>query len=181
MPDRRTPASNYSLLLFASLLILALASSQSFSEIYKSKDEKGNVVFSDQPSPEADVVEVREPNTTAPVKVPEQPASPTEEDAETFKGYQLSISSPIDGTLIPNGLLGFNVTARITPALKEGHKIRLLINGKEYSRGTGSQFEVASIPRGKHQLQLIAIDEKGRKMGLSAPISINALRPSSAN
>lgn len=180
MPHIMTATSRKALVIF-SLLIATLTSSVGFSEIYKSKDEKGNIIFSDQPSPDADIVELPEPNTTAPVTVPPKPVNGESEEEEGFESYQLSITKPADGTLIPNGLIGFTVSARISPALKEGHKLQLLINGKEHSRNTRTQIEVASIPRGKHRLQLVALNEKGEKIGSSAAISINALRPSSSN
>ena len=98
---------------------------------------------------------------------------------EKAEDYVVRISSPAHDSVIANGLVGFKVTTNISPALNREHQLRLTIDGEVHSSGRGS-FNVSSINRGPHTLQVTLIDDKGTALAESAVVTVFAYRPSSS-
>ena len=94
------------LVLIALLLPLpALLLPQTVSaEIYKTVDEHGNVVYTDNPKgKKAEEVKLQRTNIQPPVKVTSKPASKPKRKQGAPGSYTLSINSPSDGSHIPPG------------------------------------------------------------------------------
>lgn len=166
-----------------SLLVLTIGLSlvitgSCYAEIYKTTDKKGKVSFSDKPQPQADVVKIRPPNTMDAAPTDKDVVAPQpEEGSEPTIYSDVSISHPKDGAIIANGLIPFSVSASVSPALQEGHSLRLSIDGKTHSSGTGN-FTISSINRGKHSLQVTVVDSNENILLRSAIIHVFAYRPS---
>jgi hypothetical protein len=166
------------LLVLTIAICLFIEAEPSLSEVFKSVDEKGKISFSDTPSAGAQAIKVEPPNTAVPVETTVKPVAPAPTEADPYT--QLSITSPKDGAMIVNGLLPFTVTTQVTPPLIDGHKLQLSLNGSVHSTSTSS-FEIPSIPRGQHQLEVAVLDSSGNVVKKSSPITIYARRPSSQN
>ena len=157
-----------------SIMVLA-GTTNTYAQVYKSINEQGKTVFSDKPSPEAEEVEIEAPNTAPPV-TSRSNTSPSPEQAQ--EGYStLTITSPADGHIIPNGLVAFVVTVSAEPALAEGHRFKLVIDGETYSTSSSTSILVASIPRGPHKLTVSIIDEEGTALKTSKAVTLFAYRP----
>lgn len=161
------------------LLICCLAvlfNSNSIAQVYKSTDDKGNVTFSDTPAASADKIQLPAPNTIKAIEVPPKEEAAIEETAPA-NDYVVTISSPANDSVIANGLVGFSVTTRVSPTLNKDHQLQLKIDGKVHglSRGT---FEVSSINRGPHSLQVNLINKKGATLTQSPLVNVFAYRPS---
>lgn len=158
-----------------SLLLSLLIATGASAEVYKHVDEKGKVTFSDQPSPEATPVEIKELNTLKPLpaKAP-KPASPRPEQAPDYK---ITITSPADNSVVANGLVGLTVTSSLSPALKSGYQLQLSVDGKPHSKNASGQFQLATVQRGRHSLQVSLLDEAGEVLAKSAAVSITVYRP----
>jgi hypothetical protein len=162
--------------LLSSICGFALLSQIAQAEIYKSVDEDGKVIFSDQPAPQAEAIDIPKVNTTPAVKQrPAKPLNPTTATTNLYK--TLSISSPQDQQIIPNGLIPFDVITQISPALNDEHELALSIDGKRYNTSRG-QFTINGINRGPHQLQVNVIDAEGKTVKQSKAIKIFVYRPS---
>lgn len=147
----------------------------STAQVYKSVDADGKVTFTDQPSAKAEAVDVSTPNTVPAVTAPNKPAAV--ENQETGSGYtSVSITGPADNSIIANGLLPSTVTANTRPALQEGHKLQLNIDGKPHSTSAGS-FTIDSMRRGEHQFQVVIIDEDKQVLKRSASVKVFVYRP----
>ena len=159
----------------AVLLVLALPTT---AQVFKDTDPEGKVIFTDQPSPQAEPVDIPDTNTTEAIPVPSKmPLQPQTEEAI----YQrLLITEPKDGGIIPNGPGHFSVQLKLSPSLQEGHQIRLLLNDETYQQGQNSQFELRSIPRGRHRLEAQVINEENTVLITSQPIFVQVYRPSSS-
>ena len=137
------------------------------NEAYVWTDEDGVVHYSDRPHPGARRVELQAPNTSR------SPARRSSEDqaayadaaepAAPFRYESLEVASPgpeetlwnIEGTL--------NVTLALTPALRQGHQIRVYFDGNPRIVD-GTNFQIDEVWRGVHNLQAEVLDETGNMM-----------------
>ena len=156
-------------------LLTVLFHSSSIAQVYKSTDDQGNVTFSDTPAANANKIELPQANRVKAINVPPL----LEVVTEKAEDYVVRISSPAHDSVIANGLVGFKVTTNISPALNREHQLRLTIDGEVHSSGRGS-FNVSSINRGPHTLQVTLIDDKGTALAESAVVTVFAYRPSSS-
>jgi len=148
------------------------------AQVFKETDPEGKVIFTDKPSPQAKQVDVPDTNTTKAIPVPSK--TPVQSQTEEAIYQRLVITEPKDGGIIPNGPGHFSVQVKLTPNLQEGHQIRLLLNDENYQQGQNSQFELRSIPRGRHQLKAQIVDEENTVLISSQPTSVQVYRPSSS-
>jgi hypothetical protein len=155
-------------LLFA--LPLAVA-----AQVYKSHDEQGNPVFSDNPNSGGQPIDIPRPNTL-PGMQPKLPDDQEEPDQEPSY-HSITIVSPHHDSIIRNGLAPFTVTIDIQPSLKPNHQIRLSIDGQTYSTGTDTERMVERIGRGSHQLQASIIDGSATVIKTSPAITVFAYWP----
>lgn len=141
-----------SMRLYLRLLLgaVVVAHTHAADPIYRQHDEEGRPVFTDQPGVDAEPVELPPANITPEVE-------PAPRDAETerddFAGYRtVQISEP--GNIVPNGLANTTVAVRLEPALREGHRLRVLLDGEAIASGSQSRVSVGQLPRGSHSLEV---------------------------
>ena len=146
------------------------------AQVYKKVDEKGNVIFTDQPDPDAKRVEVRDPNRSLPI----DPGSPRVVDLPTQKVEfykSLEITSPVHETIIPNGLVPFTISANIQPELIEGHMLQLWVDGKLHSEGITDSFPIQSMYRGSRKLQVRIVNNDKETIKQSPTVTIQVYTP----
>lgn len=173
-----------------SLLIIYLFAIQSvLAEVYKSVDENGNVIFTDQPSENAEKIHIKEVQTietrkpqseeTAPVEAGSDEGS--EQDAEAGPEYtSVSITSPANDSAIRANDGNITISAAVLPSLKAdaGHQLALYMDSKLVSAGPGTQFSLSNVDRGTHNFSVAVIDKEGKELIRSAATSITILRHS---
>lgn len=90
---------------------------------------------------------------------------------------QLSITSPqADQTLIFTGG-GVPVSVNVVPPLQAGHRLRILDGGKPVSEGTSGQVSLSDMFMGAHTLEAEVIDEVGKVLIHSAPLTFYIYLP----
>jgi hypothetical protein len=163
------------------LLPLALAAQQ----IYRTTDEQGNVIFTDQPPAGSDSVErvelnptnTAEPPTVTPLPAPDRPPQPAALEAVE---YQVSIDRPDDETTIAMGPGNFTVSARVEPPPAAGHSLQLQMDGEDLGPPQRSSiWELTNVFRGAHEITVSVVDKEGEMLTTSAPVRVYVLRPSS--
>jgi hypothetical protein len=164
------------ILTLAALLFALPAASQ----VYRQVDKDGNVTFTDNPAADAEPVEIRELNTIAPPpELAPRPESTVPKQPATV-GYEVSITAPTNDTVIPRGPGNFSVAASLSPALKSGHQLQLLLDGNPRQEPqTGTTWALTNVFRGTHALEVAVIDEAGNQLAKSQPITVYVFRPSS--
>jgi hypothetical protein len=169
-----------------SLLLTLLAfTAVASATVYKWVDEKGVTHYSDQPHPGATKVEVAPAQTySAPPPPPAPAGAPSTGSAAaqarpegpayrvcaiTRPGNDETYLNPPDVT----------VTVKLDPALREGHKLTLSMDGKPLQGGSveGGNFTVSPISRGTHQLTL-AVTEQGGRAVCQAAATFHVRQPS---
>ena len=171
-----------------SLLIIYLFVMQSvLADVYKSVDEDGNVIFTDQPSENAERIQVKEVQTVESQKPgPEETALveeglEEESEEEAGPGYtRVAITSPENEAAIRANDGNITVSAVVEPALKAdtGDHLALYMDSKLVSAGPGTQFNLSNVDRGTHTFSVAVIDKEGKELLRSAAISFTVLRHS---
>ena len=158
-----------------STLALLVLSHNSFAQVYKTTDENGNPVFSDQAS-DGEAIDLKTTNIVPAVE-PAERTQPTRDDNKQPSYSALSIASPANAAVIANGLSPFTVEVAISPALRPGHKLTVTIDGEIHSSGSATQFTVERIGRGTHTIQAHISDRGGRTLITSPSSSFFAYWP----
>jgi hypothetical protein len=159
-------------------IFLTTISTLASAQIYKTTDEKGNPQFTDKPEPgatNATKVHLEPVNTVTPIET--RPSAPATVESETSATYKtLTITSPENDGIIANGLSPTTVRVTISPALDNGHQLRLLVNGIAVGSSTSTSFVVPTLNRGTNTLQVQVLVESDAIQS-SAIVTIFAYRP----
>ena len=147
-------------------------------QVYRTVDEQGRVIFSDQPSAGAEPVQVGPANTmsqparTAPAQGPAT-SSPAVASAYTL----VAITEPADGATVIDQLGAFTVQFRTEPRLQPGHPVRLLLDDEPIGTPVADGIRVTGSSRGDHILKLQILDGDGRLLGQSGSVRVLVVRP----
>lgn len=152
------------LILILTLLTLSCTLLAQEKRIYVSRDAKGVVIFSDNPSPGAEEITLTvRPNLMDPteVKFPEpKPAAP-----EPFK---VQVFQPEDQATLRDNTGSVYIEGRIKPRFQRGLRVRLVFDGLAYGEPQNSAvFVLRDIDRGEHTIQLELIDQNGKLIAIS--------------
>ena len=95
-------------------------------------------------------------------------------------GYSSArIISPPDGEGLRANSGNFEVRAQIEPDLRQGHRLRLLLNDKPQGAAQASStFQLTGVERGEHQLRLQIVDDDGGLVFAGEPSTFHLLRHS---
>lgn len=167
-------------------LVPALAAAE---EIYRSTDDQGNPLFTDEPPSEDASPVPLDPLTTVPAdEAPPQfqssDASESEESEQVagYGGIQVSYP-PADQAVRHNGgMVPFRVALQPDgKSLAQGHRIEIMIDGEVRGSGASEQISVSPVDRGTHTVVARVVDDSGTPLVASSPIDFHLLRASLGN
>lgn len=157
--------------------------------IYRTTDEQGNVIFTDDPQ-RGEKVELS-PLTVVPGtngsagrqgaeggRVEETGAASPGQPFMPYDSFR--IVSPDDGQTFPVGFAGdIPVELEIEPELREDHRVRLLMDGQvSQSAMHTDSFMLTNVYRGEHVIQAELLDATGEVRHRTSPVTIYVLRAS---
>ncbi|SDJ01869.1 DUF4124 domain-containing protein [Billgrantia gudaonensis] len=178
--------------LLSIVLGLILAAPAGATTVYRTTDEQGNVVFTDNPERGGEKVELK-PLTVVPargeVRRDEASSAPAEPEGERqaasesspFMPYdRFGIAAPANEETLPTGAAGkVAVELAIEPPLREDHRVRLLVDGEiSQSALHTDAFLLNDLPRGEHVLQAELLDAGGDVRHRSDPVTLYVQRAS---
>jgi len=149
-------------------------------QIYKTVDEYGNVSYSD--SPPEDVsnsstlkLKLGPVNSTPAIKTakPEQPLAPAKSKA---KPITIRISSPQDQANITAEQRNLRIQTSIIPALPEGARIIINLDGQDINAGADGSVTIHNIHRGEHRIYA-KVSQAKRLLAETATTTIYVFRP----
>ena len=107
-------------------------------------------------------------------------APPLAGNDQPTSGYSSArIISPPDGEGLRANSGNFEVRAQIEPDLRQGHHLRLLLDGDPQGAAQASStFRLTGIERGEHQLRLQIVDDDGGLVFAGEPSTFHLLRHS---
>ena len=136
--------------------------------VYKSVDENGNVVYTDDPGREAKPVDLPPLSTYPAPKFQPIDRDDVSRDEPGNAGYSsLQITQPEQDATVRDNTGAVNVQAVLKPQLQEaaGHRYRFYLDGKamgEPQRVPSTSF--ANIDRGAHQVEVAVVDAVGNEL-----------------
>ncbi len=155
-------------------LFLAVAAT---AEVYRSVDRDGTVVFTDKPSPDAELIEVDELQTIKPPPAGDFKYTPPPEKPKA-RYTEVSITSPQHDAAIRDN--GGNVTVNIVtkPRLQGSDNLVLYLDGKKNMLGKATAKAFSGLDRGSHQLRAVIKDADDRIQLSSSSVTFHLLRRS---
>ncbi len=166
------------LLISSLLLVPGLSVAES---IYKSKDEYGNTIFSDQGSEDAKKVKVQKPSTydSSGFLEPSKGAGNQASDSQADMSYSVLSVTTMDGEeSVRENAGNLDLFIRIEPAIYAGHSVQLIMDGEFYSSigGTGP-LTLPNVDRGTHtfELQVVRINDN-QIIEYGPPATVTVLR-----
>jgi hypothetical protein len=170
-------------LLMIALPLALFAGPIAASEIYRTTDEDGNVVFTDDPpTDDAEPVELDPLTTVKPVEgepAGGTSASPGEPERPSNGISGISIAYPENEKGIRHN--GGNVPFRIAlepegATLPRGHQVEIILDGEVRGRAASTQVTVSPVDRGPHTVRARIIDNGGQTRYESEPVKFYLLR-----
>lgn len=162
------------------LLLLALLAGPASAGIYSYVDADGNRVFTDRPAGNAaEAVELRPANRmpAAPVTPREPPPAKINEARARYQAVR--ILTPAPDETIRNNAGELSVSGASEPALRPGHRYRLLLDGQPHGEpGLSPLFSLGNLDRGTHRIALLILDGDGQELARSAEQGFHMLRTS---
>ena len=141
------------------VLLLALCLPLFAAEVYKSVDQNGNTVFSDQPSENSEKIEVRDVLTIP--ALTETPQSTKIEPAEPYSS--LVITLPINDETYFRREGNFVISVQSEPKLYKSDTVVIYLNSNAFMSGQSLTFKIPELDRGTYQLR-VAIKDAADKI-----------------
>jgi hypothetical protein len=152
-------------------------------EIYKTVDENGNVVYTDQrPSEDAQPVRLPELTVVDPVELGDQDAvsgaqgnrSPDDEETD----FGLSIVSPEPEATVRNTAYVLSVQVATDRELPSGTQLAYLVDGEVREQTRALAIELDEVWRGEHQLAVELRTRDGDVLASAGPVTFYMHQPS---
>jgi hypothetical protein len=170
------------------VLLMCCAVGAHAAEVWRWVDDNGVVHFSDRPRPGAERVELNPAQTFTPPPVPARPerssaqeqAAQADQEGPRYTG--LRVVSPSAGETLWNIGGQLNVRLEVEPGLAPGHQLRVLLDGQRVETPRGAtQFTLSEVYRGEHTLSASVMDERGRELVASEPVTFYVQQASLQN
>ena len=156
--------------------MLSAEASAEAAKVYVWRNAEGTLVYSDSPKPGAEEVTVKDPNiSSSSIDTSILDLTPK----KISNKYQVEITQPEENATIRDNTGSVYVSGRIKPIFKRGLSINLLLDGQPYLKPqTHSMFVLRNIDRGEHKIKMELLDEKGKVIASSDPITFYMHRAS---
>lgn len=157
-------------------VVLSFQTTATSTKIYVWRNADGVLVYSDSPRPGAEEIEVKDPNNiSSSIDTSILDINPKAIEEK----YQVEISQPANNATIRDNTGSVYVSGRIKPIFKQGLKVTLLLDNKPYEKPQPhSMFVLRNIERGEHQLKMNLVNETGKVIASSKPITFYMHRAS---
>ncbi|HES75484.1 MAG TPA: DUF4124 domain-containing protein [bacterium] len=154
------------------------------TQVFRSVDAQGNVVFTDTPQKGAKPVDIQAPSSVQAITPPPQVETPSAapQDPSAFIGYQsMVITQPENGAALNNGAGDVDVSVSLVPALRTdlGHGLTITMDGKAVLQNSARMnVALADVDRGEHVLEAFVLNGQGQVVFQSAPSRFSLQRTS---
>jgi ABC-type glycerol-3-phosphate transport system substrate-binding protein len=165
------------------VVALPMVLSPAVAEIYSWVDENGELHYSDTPEEGAQQVEPGPTNTfsASPGAAATSSSAAADDDAEAAAYADFAISSPTQEQVLWNTGGVVPVTLALSPRLKNGHQIQLLLDGAQVMTGISLSYQLTSVERGAHSLQANIVDPAGKQLAAAQPVTFTVQQNSVLN
>ena len=171
-------AQKMSKMAFFLCLMLAVGAAQA-GKIYKYTLSNGNVVYSDKPPPSDQGEEVTlEPlqGFSLPAPRPLKYSTADKDEAEPTGYKEFKVTSPSNDATIRDNGGNVHVSLSLTPGLRGGHSIEVMMDGQPIGSGSGTSVTLTEVDRGTHTVQAAIKDSEGKEIARSNSVIFHLKR-----
>jgi Domain of unknown function (DUF4124) len=172
----------YALLMKFLYLLLCCVVMTAQADVYRWVDKNGNVIFSDQPHPGAEKIEIETLPSYTPVAIPEPVNEEQQEEGDQeVPRYKVTILTPANDETIRNNAGLVNINAKVTPPLDQDRNDQLTIKLDGQTLGepsTSPNFTLSEVERGTHTVQVVVVDKDKKAIKSSKKITFHLQRVS---
>lgn len=168
----------YALLMKFHYLLLCCVVMTAQAEVYRLVDKNGNVIFSDQPHPDAEKIEIDTLPSYTPVAIPET-LSEEQQEGDEVPRYKVTILTPANDETVRNNAGLVNINAKVTPPLDQDRNDQLTIKLDGQTLGepsTSPNFTLSEVERGTHTVQVVVVDKDKKTIKSSKTITFHLQR-----
>jgi len=168
----------YALLMKFHYLLLCCVVMTAQAEVYRLVDKNGNVIFSDQPHPDAEKIEIDTLPSYTPVAIPET-LSEEQQEGDEVPRYKVTILTPANDETVRNNAGLVNINANVTPPLDQDRNDQLTIKLDGQTLGepsTSPNFTLSEVERGTHTVQVVVVDKDKKTIKSSKTITFHLQR-----
>jgi hypothetical protein len=160
-------------------LMLCCLVTPGMAEVYQTKDEDGNITYTDVPPTEG-APEVELP----PVNVFKAPREPVESSlkssaktADEFKYQKLEILSPPDNETIFINTTKISIEIKVFPGINRGanHRLQILWDGQVLAENQLT-YQIEQAERGEHTIKAQIVDQNNQVL-ISATSVVHVKQP----
>ncbi|GAB3532286.1 DUF4124 domain-containing protein [Photobacterium alginatilyticum] len=145
------------------------------SPIYTWEDARGVIHFSDQPNPNANIVDL---DVLPTIELQSSPPDADKQDTQSSQPITVRLLSPHDQQTLRDNQGIIKVAAATSQTLNKHHRAQLLLDGKHYGPPQSRlNWHLSNIDRGSHTLQA-QISNNGKVIALSEVITVYLHRAS---
>lgn len=160
----------------AALAAFAYLPTAAAQDIYKTVDENGNTVYTDQkPSDDAEPVKLRELTVVDPVELGNEQAVGADGDdsgsAASVPDFGLRIVTPTAEESVWNTAYVLTVQVQTDRELPSGTRLAYLIDGEVRSTTRAQSVEIEEVYRGEHTLNVELRASDGRVLASAGPVT----------
>jgi len=161
------------MVVLTAFMLLSPAAAQN---IYKTVDENGNTVFTDQkPSEDAQPITLRELTVVDPVDLGNEQAvngtGDESEDGASAPDFGIRIVTPSADETIWNTAYVLTVQVQTERELPAGARLAYLVDGEVRSTTRAQSVEIEEVYRGEHTLSVELRASDGRVLGSAGPVT----------
>ena len=149
------------------VLFLGLISASANGGIYQSVDSQGNVVFSDNPSADAEPVKLPQlPTYSAPsYKSVASDSSETDQEDQQNPYKSLTIVQPEQEGTVRDNPGNVLVTTVSDPRLRSNDRLQFYLDGLPTGEPVKTpQAVLSNVPRGEHRVEVAIVDNSGSEL-----------------
>ncbi|MCG2601399.1 MAG: DUF4124 domain-containing protein [Achromobacter sp.] len=155
------------------LLTLALPATVQATRVYRSVAPDGTVLYSDQPGPDAEALDIGQPAAivSSPAPTEAAPTQPAPEPEKTVSYTTLRITRPDNDAVHWFAEGPVRVDVQIVPPLAEGHLLVPILDGVPQGGGiAASSFTLSGLDPNTYRLAVAIYDADGKELKRSSPI-----------
>ena len=155
-------------------LVVSVCAAEGTASVYRSTGAQGETVYSDDPSPGAERIEVVIP-TGIPAPRASAPATGTSAGDDAAPYERFAIAEPEGGATIRANSGNVPVVLEVRPSLRAGDRIRIDLDGETREVHATSTL-LTNVPRGAHRLGAAIVGENGEVRAAAGPVEFQLLR-----
>ena len=166
------------LLLTLLALSIAMPIKADTAKIYVWRNENGDLVYSDTPRPGAEEIKTKPGNVIqSSTQIDTQVLDIKKQ--EILEEYQVTINQPKNNATIRDNTGSLYISGVVTPIFKRGLAVQLILDDEPYQQPQNhTRFSLRNVNRGEHQIKMQILNEKGKVIALSDPITFYMHRAS---